>query len=77
MRVFVRDDVALMVEWVEHLPRPSVANGLVFSASKRYRSRQKKVTPKLRSRKALYRLVQVSTTGTMAIRPISVEPCPV
>ena len=63
------------IERVEHWPRPSVANSLVFSARKRYRSRQKTVTPELRSRKALYR--QVSTTGTMPIRPISVEPCPV
>ena len=76
--VFVcRDDAALMVERVEHFPRLTAANSLVFSARKRYRSRQRKVTPELRSRKALYRLVRVPTSGTRLNRPISVEPCAV
>ena len=72
--VFVRDDAALMVERVERFPRLTVANSLVLSARKRYRSRQKTVTPELRSRKALYRLVRVPTSGTRLNRPISVEP---
>ena len=75
--VFVRDDAALMVERVEHFPRLTVANSLAFSARKRHRSRQKKVTPELRSRKALYRLVRVPTSGTRLNRPISVKPCAV
>ena len=78
VRVFVRNDAALMVERVEYLPSLTVANSLVFSARKQYRSEhQKTVTPELRSRKALYRLVREPTSGTRLNRPISVEPCAV